>query len=147
MTVALSITGGHAIGRIERRLRKIADTRLDDVLDELGTLITDQTQVRIADEKKSPRNQPWPPWSSRYAKTRHSGHSLLRSEGHLLESIQHLVSFAGGVGELQVGTNVRYASAHHFGIGVPMRRFLGISGPIRREIEEELRDWMKKLIR
>lgn len=147
MSTSITVSGGPALTRLERKIRDIAGIRLDDLLDSLGTLIEDQTKIRIADTKKSPRGRDWPPWSKKYERTRHSGHSRLRDEGHLLESIQHIVSLSGGVGTLQVGSNVKYAAAHQFGLGVPMRRFLGLSLSDKREVETELRDWMKKLIR
>ncbi len=149
MSVGIQVTslGAEEIGK---RLAAVERVRLSEVLDAVGALVASQTKRRIAEERTAPDGTPWQAWSIAYAKTRHGGHSLLRSEGDLEDSIQHL----SGLDEVEVGTNLVYAAVHQFGDrknaarlasflgvsqgahlgGIPPRPFLGLS----RENEEEI---------
>lgn len=117
--------------RVQRALLGVSSTRMDDLLGAVGTEVESQTRRRIDDEKRSPEGELWAPWSERYAKTRHSGHSLLQSEDHLLDSIQHLVMGA----DLQVGSNLVYANVHQEGFeDIPARPYLGTSRDDEQDI-------------
>ncbi|HXG47690.1 MAG TPA: phage virion morphogenesis protein, partial [Methylomirabilota bacterium] len=89
------------------------------------------------EEKTAPDGTAWPAWSPRYANTRHSGHSLLRAEGGLLDSIQFLVSDDA----VEVGSNLVYAATHQFGDAkrkIPPRPYLGLSAQDQADIERLL---------
>lgn len=111
-----------------------------DVLDQVGAIVESASRRRIQIEKQSPDGTAWPKWSKRYAKTRHSGQSLLSSEGYLLDSIQHEVDGD----DLLVGSNLIYAAIHQKGgkagrkhkAIIPAREYIGISKQDKRDIEK-----------
>lgn len=104
---------------------------------DLGAILKSSTRERVATEKTSPDGEPWTPWSEAYDETRnHDAHSLLVSEGNLLDSIQN---YSTGT-TIKVGSNLVYAAIHHFGgedvdSAIPARPYLGLSA----EDEEEIR--------
>jgi len=118
------------IDRLNQAISKVAGLGGQDrkgLLDAIGGLIESQTQVRIEEEKASPDGKPWPEWSDDYAKTRHSGQSLLQNEGDLVDDLSHRV-----IGTMAVETGVRvvYGPTQQFGDedrGIPAREFLGYS--------------------
>lgn len=142
MGAALTVTGEESLRRIERLIGRVAFPRFDDMLDAIGSQVVDQAQVRIANTKRAPSDEPWKPWSPEYALTRHRGHSLLRDEGHLLESIQHIVSVGGGLGQVDIGSNLDYAGPNQ-----ATRPYLGLSLQDAKDLEDEVRDWVGKLFR
>lgn len=110
-----------------------------EILDAIGSLLVAQTQVRISQEKRKPGGEKWKPWSKRYAQTRHQGHSLLRGQGALHNSIESQV--AGD--RIIWGSNLVYARVHQKGYrkgGIPARTYLGLSTRNERELEEFLLD-------
>ena len=104
---------------------------------DMGAILESSTKERIATEKASPAGDPWVPWSEAYDETRnHDVHSLLVSEGDLLDSVQN---YSTGT-TVRVGSNLVYAAIHHFGgeevdSAIPERPYLGLSA----EDEEEIR--------
>lgn len=102
-----------------------------ELLDVVGAIAESGSRRRIQYEKKDPDGKRWKPWSRHYAQTRHSGHSLLSGEGHLLDSIQHSVDGDS----VSVGSNKVYAAIHQFGGAagrgqkalIPARAYLGLS--------------------
>lgn len=119
-----------------------------ELLDTIGAVTESQTRRRISEEKRSPDGDPWAEWSDDYAKTRHSGHSLLENEGELLDSIQYQVSGD----EVVTGSNLIYAAIQHYGgaeVGKPglvERPYLGISQDNQDELEAVLESWMQGLM-
>jgi hypothetical protein len=84
------------------------------LLDDIGQQQEDAARRRILETKVSPSGTPWAAWSSTYAETRQSQHSLLVAEGDLADSIGH--NIIGGVGlfgfggqAVDVGSNLEYA--------------------------------------
>lgn len=136
-----------ALNGVLHRLNTIGISR-HDLLDTVGAVTESQTRERLSNEKSAPDGTPWQAWSPEYARTRHSGQSLLENEGHLVDSITHEVS-----GDLSItGSNLIYAAIQNEGgaeVGKPelvARPFLGISDDNRDELEAVLSDWISGLM-
>jgi len=138
-SVALIIDGIEGLEEAARRIRDFGHPRLlDELLDGVGALVASQTQERIASEKRGADGVAWPAWSERTAARRHAGQSLLVREGHLRDSIHHVV--AGN--EVRVGSDMIYAAIHQFGgragrghaVEIPARPYLGLSDDNRDEV-------------
>lgn len=128
-------------------LMRLTDDELALVAYEIGTLIEDQTKLRIADEKTAPDGSPWPAWSEAYAETRKPHHSLLVDQGNpgLLESITNYTTGMQAV----VGTNLVYGRVHQFGSedgALPAREYLGLSADNRTAIEELVAGRVEELL-
>lgn len=109
----------------------------------LGAEVESQVRRRISEDKKGPDGEVWPPWSERYAATRRGGHSLLESEGDLLESITTVVE----QDQVEVGTNLVYGAIHQFGgaevdMPIPARPYLGLGPRNVDDLEAVLDDWI-----
>jgi phage virion morphogenesis protein len=98
--------------RLAERLNTLADMELDELLDNIGSEIEDQTKQRIEEEKTDPSGVEWEEWSQGYKKSRHDGQSLLEGEGALFESISYEVNGD----EVVVGTNLVYGRTHQLGL-------------------------------
>ncbi|WP_323010040.1 phage virion morphogenesis protein [Paracoccus sp. (in: a-proteobacteria)] len=125
------------IGIAARALDRLTTEQLELIAYEAGTLIEDQTRLRIADDKTAPDGSDWVPWSESYAETRKPRHSLLMGEGNpgLLESIQNYTTGMNAV----VGTNLIHGAIHQFGSEdgtLPARSYLGLSADNRAAIED-----------
>lgn len=118
------------------------------LLDAIGTEVESQFRHRIADEKTAPDGTPWQAWSARYAATRHAGQSLLQSEGHLLDSMTHVVMLDGS--SVDVGSNLIYAAIQNFGgakvgkPGLPAREFAGLSIENKQDLRSVSVDWLSQ---
>lgn len=113
-------------------LARLNDAELQTLCAKIGSMIENQTKNRISDGTHSPDGEPWAPWSPEYALSRHGGHSLLRGDDHLRDSI----GFQLRGDEVMVGTDRVYGATHQFGRdGIPARPYLGLSGENREEIE------------
>lgn len=128
-------------------LMRLTDDELALIAYEIGTLIEDQTKLRIADEKTAPDGSPWPAWSEAYAETRKPHHSLLVDQGNpgLLESITNYTTGMQAV----VGTNLVYGRVHQFGSedgALPAREYLGLSADNRTAIEELVAGRVEELL-
>ena len=136
------------LARLEGRLARLAAS-LDDpepLLDAIGAQAASLAQRRIDSDGPAPDASPWPEWDTRYARTRHPGHSLLQSGNDLLESIQHAVD--GGA--VKVGSNLVYAATHQFGDddrGIPARAYLGLSAAEAAELERMAAGWAAGIAR
>lgn len=134
------------IEQVQARIDELAAVDRAQLLDDAGALVESQTRRRIADEKTGPDGQAWPAWSPGYAKTRHGGHSLLRAESGLLDSVQHLVTGD----EVEIGSNLVYAATHQFGDPkrkIPARPYLGLSTDNAREVEQLLLNRIDEVLR
>jgi phage virion morphogenesis protein len=96
---------------IEQRLQKIAarSADLSDALAEIGEEMVPSTKARFV-RAVAPDGSPWAPLAPNTLAMK-KGPGILREALHLQESFRYQVS--GGA--LEVGTNVPYAAAHHFG--------------------------------
>lgn len=126
---------------LNARLEKLANPNLGELSSLLAAEGESQTRRRISEEKASPDGTAWDVWSSSYAKTRHSGHSLLENEGDLVDSI-----ISGVEGNDAVwGSNLVYAAAQNFGYdktGLPAREFLGLSEENKKDMAAIIDDWL-----
>ena len=84
-------------------IARIAAPNVPQYLDELGALVTSQTQRRIRSEKTSTGGDAWKPNAE--------GTSILFQSGALDDSIHHEV----GGSEVEVGSNMVYAGIHQYG--------------------------------
>lgn len=130
---------------LNARLEKLANPNLGELSSLLAAEGESQTRRRLSEEKSSPDGTAWDVWSSAYAKTRHSGHSLLENEGDLVDSI---VSSVDGIDAVW-GSNLVYAAAQNFGYekaGLPAREFLGLSEDNKNDMAAIIDDWLDDLM-
>lgn len=127
--------------RLARRLDRLAELDTLALLEGIGAEVVSQTQRRIAVDKASPANEPWPEWSADYAETRHSGQSLLQSDNHLVTSLTFQV-----MGDsVLVGSPLIYAATHQYGDedrGIPQREFLGLEGADLDDVIGMIEDYL-----
>lgn len=129
------------LAEVQKFLNDLGSFDREQLLDEVGAELESQTRRRIAEEKETPEGDAWAEWSPDYQKTRHSGHSLLMNEGDLLDSIQYNLLGAAAV---EVGSNLVYAAAQHFGFkGNLGREYLGLSADNRQDIDLIVADFMR----
>lgn len=134
------------LDRLQERLDRIAGIGFHDVLETIGAVVESQVRRRISDDQEAPDGTPWADWSPAYAKKRHGGHSLLQSEGDLLDSIAP--DFPSG-DSVEVGSNLVYAGTQQVGndvLGIPARPYLGLSGDDEQEITAVIEDWIEELL-
>lgn len=124
--------------RVDAALGRLSRPRARDLLERIGAMVVSSTQRRISQDKQAPDGTVWEPWSDGYAATRHSGHSLLRDTGALLESIDAEVRGD----ELLVGSPLKYA--RHVQRARP---FLGLSRGDEDDIAEMVDDWAREMER
>lgn len=128
--------------RILARLERLGQFDLGPLLEGIGMEVETQTRRRIQDDKAAPDGSSWPEWSAKYAKTRHSGHSLLQGEGHLQDSITYEVSGDS----VLVGSPLVYAATHQFGDparNIPQREFLGLAGQDHEDVVGLIEDYLE----
>lgn len=130
--------------RLAGRLERLAQLDTAPLLEGIGAEIESQTRRRIAIDKASPANDPWPDWSAEYAETRHSGQSLLQGDGHLLDSITYEVQGDN----VLVGSPLIYAATHQYGDpdrGIEQREFLGLEGQDLDDVVGLVDDYLESL--
>lgn len=143
------VIGSRELERLMKSLEQPGE-RVEQLLDAIGQQQEDSARYRITQTKRAPDGTRWAPWSRMYAKTRHAGHSLLRDEGKLVDSLTHNVL---GRHAVEIGSNMHYAgylqdgtTKPDGGVLMPARPFLssddGIEDPAdRQEIREIVRAW------
>ena len=129
-------------------LRTLGSVRAQGLVPVVAQLVEGQTRRRLSEDKRAPDGSAWPAWSEAYSATRKPGQQLLESEGHLIASIDTVVS--GGAGA--VGSPLVYAAIHQFGgaevdMAIPERPYLGISPDDRAEIDEVIQEFVESEIR
>ncbi|MGL3256624.1 phage virion morphogenesis protein [Salmonella enterica] len=118
MGAALKVSGTEQFSQVADVINKLASKELKtELLHSLGAVAESQTRRRIISEKTAPSGERWPEWSDGYASTRHSGQSLLRGEGDLLDSIQFVVER----GRVVLGSPLSYAGVHQDGYSGTVR--------------------------
>ncbi|EEE2001878.1 phage morphogenesis protein [Salmonella enterica subsp. enterica serovar Kotte] len=118
MGASLTVSGTEQFRQIADVINKLASKELKtELLHSLGAVVESQTRRRIISEKTAPSGEAWPAWSDSYAGTRHSGQSLLRGNGDLLDSIQFVVER----GRVRVGSSLSYAGVHQDGFSGKVR--------------------------
>ena len=147
MSVEIEIDARAALAALGR----LAAADLQPLMEGIAAEVEGATRRRIETGKRDPAGTPWAPWSEDYARTRHTGHSLLRAQGHLLESI---VGRVVGDDTVTVGSNLRYAAIHQFGglpgmapgaAAIPPRPYLGLSDAERGDIAAMAADYFAGL--
>ena len=130
--------------RLLARLERLAEFDLGPLLEGIGMEVETQTRRRLQDDKTAPDGSPWPEWSTDYARTRHSGHSLLQGEGHLQDSITYEVRGDS----VLVGSPLVYAATHQFGDparNIPQREFLGLAGEDYEAVVSLVEDYLEDI--
>lgn len=153
------VIGVHELEELRKRVTEAAHADMFPLLDAIGQQQEDSARRRITQTKRSPEGKAWQPWSRDYAKTRGPQHSLLRSEGHLADSLTHQV--IGGEA-VDIGSNLVYAGIHLYGsedfVGpvrggrMPARPYLDTEPGFadsrdRQEICDILRDFAEGLLK
>jgi phage virion morphogenesis protein len=138
---------------IAARIAELQKLDRDTLAEEIGAEVESQTRRRLSEEKTDPDNQAWPEWSSAYAKTRQSGHSLLESGGDLINSIQSITQ----EDQVETGSNLVYAGIHNEGgdikfkrghsITMPQRQYLGFSAENKQDINALVLDFLNDQLR
>lgn len=137
--------------RLTARFRELRErfANLEPLLEAVGAEVESQTRRRLDAEKRGPDGEPWPAWSAAYAAGRHGGHSLLRSEGGLLDSLRH----EAGPEEAVIGSHLVYAAIHQFGgaaagqAALPARPYLGLAAADEADLEALLERWAADRLR
>ncbi len=130
--------------RLAKRLERLADAELGELLDLAGSEVESQTRRRIESEKTDPlTGDGWDDWSEGYKPTRHDGQSLLEGEGDLLDSITYELTGDAVI----IGTNLIYGAIHQFGgeevgIDIPDRKYLGLSSENEDDLIVIVDDWL-----
>lgn len=126
MSVAAITVDLRGLQAAQSMLDRLAGLDRRALLDDIGSVLENSARERIQISQQSPDGEPWERWSSRYAKGRSSGKSLLQDEGDLLDSLDHEATES----EVAIGSNLEYAATHQFGDperNIPARPYLGIS--------------------
>ncbi len=127
------------------KLGGLDNLNVTDMLEQVGGLGESFARERIDTSKQSPDGSAWPKWSPNYARTRHSGHSMLDGDGNLADSITYIV----GSGQVSVGSPLIYAAVHQFGYDVkniPARPYLGLSAANENEITDLMNDYLSGVL-
>jgi phage gpG-like protein len=140
MTVAVNVEILGA-ARVQRVISRLGHLQLHDLLDNIGNMVANQTRRRILHDKEAPDGTEWKPLSppgeitpyERYKRRVRPGIGLLEFDGHLRDSITHVVSGD----QVAVGSNLVYARRQH-----EMRPFIGLSAENEDDIEQLVRDWI-----
>lgn len=130
--------------RILARLERLAEFDIGPLLEGVGMEVETQTRRRLQDDKAAADGSPWPEWSADYARTRHSGHSLLQGEGHLQGSITYEVRGDS----VLVGSPLVYAATHQYGDparSIPQREFLGLAGEDYEAVVTLVEDYLEDI--
>jgi phage virion morphogenesis protein len=126
---------------LKNRLNRFLRSPLNGVEVDVGAEVLSQVQRRIQSEKTSPDGKAWADWSPDYAKTRHSGQSLLQGEGNLLDSL----SITQQGGDTLVGSNLVYAATHQYGDAsrnIKDRKYLGVNEGKMDSLLRIVDDWV-----
>lgn len=130
--------------RLAGRLERLAQLDTTPLLEAIGAEVESQTRRRIAVDKASPAGMPWPEWSTDYAKTRHSGQSLLQGDGHLLDSITYQVDGDSAL----IGSPLVYVATHQYGDperGIEQRELLGLEGDDLDDVVGLVEDYLEEI--
>lgn len=146
--------------QVDRRIKKLAEIEMKELLTGIGAEVETQTRRRISDEKTAPDGSSWKPWSPAYARSAKENHSLLERSGALYGSIQSDVEYD----QVGIGSNMIYAAAQNFGHTYPVdpeyqnfvpsamdrilpaREFLGLSSENRDDLEALVIDFLGELL-
>lgn len=146
MSVALQVqlTGS---AKVQRVLRGLSRLKIQDLMDNIGNMVANQTRTRIRSDKKAPDGSQWPPLSAKYAaakaKKKGSAVGMLEYSGALADSITHLATSQ----QVEVGSNLVYARVHQEGYGdIPAREYLGLSRQNQDDVDDVVRLWLSTVV-
>lgn len=131
--------------RIQKMLDSLGKIEQQDLFEIIGTTVESQVRGRITEEGPAPDGQPWPPWSPRYKKTRHSNHRMLLGDGDLIDSLHHII----GAGEVEIGSNLIYFATHQFGDddrNIPARPSLGLSIDDETDLQDAIDNYLDEIL-
>jgi len=134
-----------SLQRLQARLQHIQHLPTHGLLNDIAAEVVSQTQRRISDEKTDSEGNVWAEWSEDYAAKRHSGHSLLMSEGDLVDDIHFQVEG----NQVVVGSGLIYAATHQVGDdsrNIEARPFLGVSNDNENDLVRILDQWADRNI-
>jgi len=138
----VTLTGDWA--RFGLILHSLAKPDLSEPLKKIGEYMVAQTEERFTEEQ-GPDGKKWKP-SRRAERT---GGQTLTDTSRMRRSIDYAVDEKAGV--VEVGTNVKYAPSHQFGMSgkktIPARPFLGFSKKNEEKIQDILEGWMRRKVR
>jgi len=128
--------------------KSILQIGLDKSLSTIGQMLVSSAENRMSETNTAPDGTKWADWSTAYAKTRHSGHKKLFSEGNLAKDLSYKVDKA----DVIVGSISPYARIHQLGgmagrnksALIPARQYLGISSFDEKNMYETLKSYLKK---
>jgi phage virion morphogenesis protein len=124
-------------------------------LNRAATILMTSTTKRFT-HQVDPEGQPWQQLSRRTIDTRRKGKKKKFSPQILQDTGTLKKSLAGGTeasintvtdSELIFGTALHYAIKHQQGIGVPVRKILGITPEDQRNIIQVFSDWLNKILK
>lgn len=130
------------LGALNAQLARLSALDLDGLMADLALQGESQTRRRLGEEKAGPDGDAWPDWSDRYAATRHGGHSLLESDGHLIASLE----LGADADTAWWGSDLVYAATQQFGDearNIPARPYLGISPQNKRELADMIDHFLR----
>lgn len=133
MAIVLDIDG---IDPTVLAMEKMANMDVKQLQHRVAVTSQSAVEARILTEKRSPNGLRWAPWSSAYASTRRSGHSLLIDTGDLSESME--ISQSGLITDM--GTSVKYAKKND-----TEREFMGLSAGDEANVERAIHEWMEEV--
>lgn len=113
------------------------------VLAAIGQLAVLASRRRIQSTKKDVDGKAWRPWSTSTRK-RHSGHSLLKDTGAMLNTIKLL---GANNEEALVAAAVPYSGFQHEGTKtIPAREFLGLGDEDEKAVAAVFEDQLEQLV-
>ena len=157
------------VSEVLAALRRFERFSTGSLMETLGTLVEGQTKRRIAAEKTGPDGKRWKALSPLTVKARtNKSNSPLNDTGTLMGRISHTATARTAI----VGTNVKYAAFHQFGVAsikpkkgkalavplagggfarlkessIPARPFLGISAQNMAEIRAACDAWLARQV-
>ena len=140
MRIRIDVDDRDAQRALARLVRAGGD--LEPALRGAGEILLNSARERFRSQQ-SPEGVPWAPLKPRtVARKRRNKHLILTEEGWLRGSLA-----VGAISRdsVVVGSPEIYGATHQFGRGaIPARPFLGVSAEDKREIGEELADFVRR---
>lgn len=130
---SIEVNNSEVLAALNRLAQNVENVR--PALLEIGEALVESTKQRFVNES-GPNNIPWAR-NSQETIQRKGRDQPLTEHGTLGDTINYQVSGK----ELQVGSNLEYAEANQFGLGVIARPFLGLSNDDNAEILNILNDY------
>lgn len=131
--------------RAQKALRNLSHLQLNDLMDNVGSMVEGQVRRRITHQEGPPKGGDWDEytpayrrWKDKQGKLTGAGKGFLRLHGELLDSIQHLSTGY----QVEVGSNKKYANRMQ-----DQRPYLGLSEQDQDDIEDLTKEWLRDVMR